>query len=91
MRFTFFCQNKIDAFYMAGTKHAVIASGIFSTTDEDLAKFLHGYPGVKWLSNEAEKPAAPNPGQHGPVPEQPPVINGGLTAGGMSGVRIKRQ
>jgi hypothetical protein len=91
-RFTFLCQNPISAFYQdEGTKLAEIAAGAFSCTDDKLAKFLKGYPGVSLLSEQPEKEPAFNPGQHGPVPEQPPVINGGLTAGGMSGVRIRRQ
>ena len=89
-RVTFFCP-KISALYDEGNKLAEISAGVFSCTEEKLVKFLKKYPGVSLLSQEEEKPAAHIPGQHGPVPEQPPVINGGLTACGMSGVRIKRQ
>jgi hypothetical protein len=92
MRFTFFCP-KISAFFQKGpyTELAEIAAGVFSTVDDQLATFLKGYPGVTCLREEVERPAAPNPGQHGPVPEQPPVVNGGFSGGGMAGVRIKKQ
>jgi len=91
MRFTFFCENKIDAFYLNGTRQAVIARGVFSTTDPDLAAFLRTYPGVGLLSEQPEQPAAPNPGQHDQCPEPVQVVNGGFSGGGAAAARIKRQ
>ena len=92
MTTTVFCERPIDAFYFGGTKHACIARGIFTTNDENLAAFLKTYPGVSVLSETPDKASAPiNAAQYGPAPESSPTLHGGLTAGGMSGVRIKRQ
>jgi hypothetical protein len=91
VRYTFLCQNSISALYDEGNKLAEVAAGVFSTTDDKLAKFLKAYPGVSVLSEAPEKQAPHNPGQFGPCPESSPTLHGGLTAGGVSGVRIRRQ
>ena len=90
-RVTFFCENPIAAFFMNGQKHACIARGVFSSSDEHLAAFLKTYPGVSVLSEEEEKIAAFQPGQYGPVPEQPPVLHGGFSGGGAMAIKPKKQ
>jgi hypothetical protein len=90
-RVTFFCENPIDAFFMNGQKHACIARGVFSTSDEHLAAFLKTYPGVSVLSEEEDRPAAFNAGQYPQCPEPVVVINGGFSGGGAMAARPKKQ
>ena len=90
-RVTFFWENPIDAFFMNGQKHACIARGVFSTSDEHLAAFLKTYPGVSVLSEEEDKAPAPiNAAQYGFVPEQPPVLHDCLSGGGVMNARVKK-
>jgi hypothetical protein len=91
MKFTLLCQHKISALYDEGNKLAEIAAGVFTTTDDKLAKFLKGYPGVSLLSEQAEKPAPANAGQADQCPEPVVVIHGGFSGGGAAAARIKRQ
>jgi hypothetical protein len=88
-RFTFLCP-KISALYDEGNKLAEIAAGVFTTTSDKLAKFLAAYPGVSVLSQEEEKPAAFNPGQHDQCPEPIRVIHG-FSGGGAMNARVKKQ
>jgi hypothetical protein len=91
MKYTFFCERPIDAFYLNGTKHACACRGIFNTSDENLGLFLATYPGVSLLSKEEDKPAAIDAGQYPQCPEPVVVINGGFSGGGAMAIKPKKQ
>ncbi|HTZ95587.1 MAG TPA: hypothetical protein VMB18_04255 [Terriglobales bacterium] len=49
-------EQGLNAMYANGTRHLVIAKGLYSTSDPEQQIFLRYYPGITLISTEPDQP-----------------------------------